>query len=132
MGRQLCRKIFWNDEREKTKAKKTQWNLSKENLCRKSFCIRNRQVLALYRLNWQRFPTLGLYFKFGLYRILFHSGFSLDRFIQDSVSFRVQFRQVYTSGFSLDRFIQDSVSFRVQFRQVSLYKQNTKSSRDKS
>ena len=44
----------------------------------------------------------------GLYRILFYSGFSLDRFIQDSVLFMVWFRQV----------IQDSVLFRVQFRQV--------------
>jgi hypothetical protein len=69
--------------------------------------------------------------------ILFYSGFGSDRFIQDSVLFRVRFRQVYTgfcfiqgsvqtglyrilfySGFGSDRFIQDSVLFRVRFRQV--------------
>jgi 3-methyladenine DNA glycosylase Tag len=54
-----------------------------------------------------------------------YSGFGLDRFIQDSGLFRVQFRQVYSgfsfdrilgySGLSLDRFIQDSGLFRVQF-----------------
>jgi hypothetical protein len=81
----------------------------------------------------------------GLYRILIYSGFSLDRFIQDSDLFRVQFKTelyriliysgfsldrilVYSgfslyrilsySGFSLDRFIQDSELFRVQLRQV--------------
>jgi hypothetical protein len=31
----------------------------------------------------------------GLYRILFYSGFGSDRFIHDSVLFRVWFRQVY-------------------------------------
>jgi len=35
--------------------------------------------LFLYRLNSQRFTTLGLYIKFGLYRILISSGFCLDR-----------------------------------------------------
>jgi hypothetical protein len=69
----------------------------------------------------------------GLYRILFYSGFGSDRFIQDSVLFRVRFRQVYTgfcfiqgsvqsglyrilfnAGFGSDRFIHDSVLFRVQ------------------
>ena len=58
----------------------------------------------------------------GLYRILFYSGFGSDRLIEDSVLFRVRFRQVYTglfsSGFGSDRFIQDSVFFRVRFRQV--------------
>jgi hypothetical protein len=43
--------------------------------------------------------------KFDIYRILVYSGFSLDRFIQGSVLFRVLFRQVYT-GFW---FIQGSV-----------------------
>jgi hypothetical protein len=62
----------------------------------------------------------------GLYRILFYSGFGSDRFIKDSVLFRVWLRQVYTglcfiqssvqtglyrivfySGFGSDRFIQD-------------------------
>jgi len=31
-----------------------------------------------------------------LYRILVYSGFCLDRFVQDSGLFRVQFRQVFT------------------------------------
>ena len=31
-------------------------------------------------LNEQRFPLLGLYLKFGLYRILIYSGIGLDRF----------------------------------------------------
>jgi len=37
---------------------------------------------------------LRLYLKFGLYRILLYSGFSQDRFIQDSALFRVRLRQV--------------------------------------
>jgi hypothetical protein len=42
----------------------------------------------------------------GLYRILFYSGFGSDRFIQDSVLFRVRFRQdPFYSGFGSDRFI---------------------------
>jgi hypothetical protein len=72
-------------------------------------------VFCLWRIFFN--PELGIYLKFGLFRILVYSGFSLDRFIQDSGLFRVQFRQVY-SGFSLDRFIQDSGLFRVQFREV--------------
>jgi hypothetical protein len=36
--------------------------------------------------------------KEGLYRILFYSGFGLDRFIQDAVLFRVWFRQVFTGN----------------------------------
>ena len=64
---------------------------------------------------------MGIYSKFGLYRILVYSEYSLDRFIQDFGLFRVWFRQVYTefwfrqvyAGFwfiqrSLDRFMQDS------------------------
>ena len=43
--------------------------------------------------------------KFDIFRILVYPEFSLDRFIQDSGLFRVQFRQVYT-GFW---FIQGSV-----------------------
>jgi hypothetical protein len=30
-----------------------------------SYYVRNRQVFDLYRLNQQKFPTLGLYLKFG-------------------------------------------------------------------
>ena len=68
--------------------------------------------------------------------MLFYSGFGLDRFIQDTVLFRVWFREglyrmlfysgfglekVYTgmlfySGFGLDRFIQDAVLFRFWFK----------------
>jgi hypothetical protein len=74
---------------------------------------------------------LGIYSKFGLYRIMVYSEYSLDRFIQDFSLFRVWFRQVfyrilvYTgfwfrqvyAGFwfiqrSLDRFMQDSGLFR--------------------
>jgi hypothetical protein len=59
---------------------------------RTSFCVHNRHVIVLN--SNKRFPTLGLYLKFGIYRILFYSGFGLDRFIQDSVLFRVWFRQI--------------------------------------
>jgi hypothetical protein len=45
----------------------------------------------------------------GLYRILFYSGFGSDRFIQDSVLFRV----------GSERFIQDSVLFRVLNRTLN-------------
>ena len=57
-----------------------QWNLYTPHLIVTHFCVLNRRVFGLYRLIWQIFPTLGLYFKFGLYWILFYSGFSLDRF----------------------------------------------------
>ena len=56
-----------------------QWSLSNPNPLWTRFCVRKIQVFSFYRLNLQRFPTLGLYFKCGLYRILFCSGFSLDR-----------------------------------------------------
>jgi hypothetical protein len=69
--------------------------------------------------------------------MLFYSGFGLDRFIQDAVLFRVWFREglysilfysvfglekVYTGccfiqGLAESRFIQDAVLFRVWFRQ---------------
>ena len=52
---------------------------------RTSFCVWNRQVFVLYRLNSQRFLTYGLYFKFSLYRILFYSGFGWDRFHWDDI-----------------------------------------------
>ena len=76
----------------------------------------------------------------SIYRILFYSGFSLNKSIQNSVLFRVGFRQVYTefcfiqgsvqtslyrilfySGFSLDKYIQNSVLFRVSV-QTSIYR----------
>jgi hypothetical protein len=56
-----------------------QWNLSKIHWT--NFCVQNRQVVSLYRLNWQRIPTLRLYLKFGLFRILVYSGFDIDKFL---------------------------------------------------
>ena len=47
-----------------------------------NFCVQNRQVFGLYRLNGYRFSTLGNYLKFRFYRIPFYSGFSLDRLWQ--------------------------------------------------
>jgi hypothetical protein len=38
-----------------------------------------------------------VWFREGLYRMLFYSGFGLERFIQDTVLFRVWFRQVNLS-----------------------------------
>jgi len=66
---------------------------------------------------------LGIYSKFGLYRISVYSGYGLDRFIQNSGLDRFLQdsgldRFMQDSG--LDRFMQDSGLFRVQFRQVSL------------
>jgi hypothetical protein len=55
--------------------KSVQWNPSKQNLVGTNFCVRNRQVFGLYRLNY-----IGTLFKVG--------------FIQDFNLFRVQFRQV--------------------------------------
>ena len=37
-------------------------------------------MFALCRLNYQRFPTLGLYLKLSLYSIIVYAGFGLDRF----------------------------------------------------
>ena len=56
-----------------------QWNLFKPNLLETKFCVWNRQVFSLYRFNWQRFLTLGLFLKFSLYRITVYSRFSLYR-----------------------------------------------------
>jgi hypothetical protein len=61
-----------------------------------------------------KIPTLGLYLKFGFYRILFIV-LGLDRFIQDSGIFIVLGldRFIQDSGLfivlGLDRFLQDSV-----------------------
>ena len=57
---------------------------------------------GLYRLNKQRFPTSGLYFTFGLYRILFYSDFSLYRILFYS-GFSL-YRIPFYSAFALDRF----------------------------
>ena len=54
----------------KTK-KDVQWNLSNLNLLRTNFCVWNRQVFTLYRLNKQWFSTLGLYLKFDIHSNLF-------------------------------------------------------------
>ena len=71
---------------------KVQWNLSKPNQLWGDVSVRNKQLFGLYRLNYQRFPKLGLYLKFGLNSIPVYSGFGLDRFKQDSSLFRVWFR----------------------------------------
>jgi hypothetical protein len=57
------------------------WKLSKSNLLVTNFCVLRRQMFGFYRLNWQIFLTRGLYLKFGLYRIPFHSSLCLDRFV---------------------------------------------------
>ena len=72
--------------------RKLQWNLSKPNQLWADVSVRNKQLFGLFRLNYQRFPKLGLYLKFGLNRIPVYSGFGLDRFKQDSSLFRVWFR----------------------------------------
>ena len=45
-----------------------------------NFYVQIRQVFSLYRLNSQRFLTLRLYLKFGLYRISVDSRLGLHRF----------------------------------------------------
>ena len=62
-------------------------------------CFQNRQVFSLYRLNLQRFPTLGIYLKFW--------------FIHVSVLFRIWFRQVKTIPLTCYKWL-----FRIWFRQV--------------
>jgi len=42
------------------------------------FLVRNRQVVGLYRLNEQKYPSHELNSKFGLYRIPFYSGLPDD------------------------------------------------------
>ena len=44
------------------------------------YCVWNGQVFSLCKLNKQRFPSLRLYLKLNLYRILFYSRFGLDMF----------------------------------------------------
>jgi hypothetical protein len=41
----------------------------KSNLLETNLCVRNRQVIGLYRLNYQRLTTLGLFQRVVLYRI---------------------------------------------------------------
>jgi len=55
-------------------------NLSKPNLLGTNFCVQNRHVFGLYRINLQNFSTFGLYQKFGLHRISNGDGFDLDHF----------------------------------------------------
>ena len=59
--------------------------------------VQNRQVFGLYR-----FPSLELYLRYGLYRILVYSGFFFiqvySRFVFRQVYSGLIFRQVY-SGF---------------------------------
>ena len=59
-----------------------QWNLSKPNLLGSSFCVQNRQVFGLYRLYLTKISYIETLFKV--------------QFMQESVLFMVQFRQVYT------------------------------------
>ena len=87
----------------------------------------NRQVFNYYRLNYQRFPTLGLYLMFVLSRIQVYWGFSLYRFHYTKL-IQCQFMQVnltkisYVRTLFKVRIIQDSGLLRIRFRQVSLYK----------
>jgi hypothetical protein len=72
----------------------------------------------------KRLPTLGLYLKFGLYRIPVYSVFDSGRFIQDSSLFSVWFRQVYT-GFQFMSLLNRKVGPKeVWCRHVLLYIQN--------
>jgi len=80
-----------------------QCNLSQPNLLGTNICVQNRQVFGLYRLNKQKFPTWGLYLKFGLYRISVYSEFGLYR-ISVYSGFGLIYRISIYSGFSLDRF----------------------------
>jgi hypothetical protein len=61
---------------------KIQWKQSARNLLKVIFCVWNRQVFGLYRLNYQIFLKFGLHFKIW--------------FLQDSFLFRVWFRQAFT------------------------------------
>ena len=69
---------YLNPSAELTKC--IQWNQPKPNLLGTNCCVHNRQVLGLYKFNWQRFPAQWLYTKFDLYKILAYSEFRLDRF----------------------------------------------------
>ena len=80
-----------------------QWNLSKPNFFGTNVCVQNRQVLALYRLNLQTFPTLRLYLKFSLYRILVNAAFGLDMFLVNAVFGFDRF--LVNAAFGLDRFL---------------------------
>ena len=73
-GNKIFNKIFFPEEYvdQQFFDKYILWNLLGTN-----FYAKNRQVFGLYRLNQQRFPTLGLYSKLVLYR---YSRFALNRF----------------------------------------------------
>ena len=55
------------------------WNWPKANLLGTYFCVWNRQVFRLYRLN-PRFRIFGLYLELSLYKSPAYSGFDLDSF----------------------------------------------------
>ena len=70
---------------------------TKFNLLEISVCVRNRQVFGLCR-----FPTFGLYFKFGLYRIL--QLFS-QKFVSIILTFTLTiFLKLFLSPFHKDYF----------------------------
>jgi hypothetical protein len=50
------------------------------NLFGTNFYVWNRQVFGLYRLNYQIYPTFGIYLKFCLHKIPVYLWFSLERF----------------------------------------------------
>jgi hypothetical protein len=51
--------------------------------CLNRTCVRNRQVFDLYKLYYQRFPTVGLYFRVwfiqdsSLFKDLVYTGFTV-------------------------------------------------------
>ena len=59
---------------------KLQWRLPKLILLEINFCVQNGQVFSLYRLNQQRFSTLGLFLMISLYWIPDYSGYGVNRF----------------------------------------------------
>ena len=66
-----------------------QENLSKTDILGTNFCVCNVQVFTLYRLILQRCPTLGLYLKFSLYKILVYLRFCSDRFHYMKILFSI-------------------------------------------
>ena len=75
------------------------WFFAKMNFLIHCMCLVYIQV-KLTKISY-----IGILFKVWFIQDPFYSGFGLDRFIQDSVLFRVQFRQIYTGL----HFIQGSV-----------------------
>ena len=87
--------------------------------------LRNIQAFGLYRLYQQKCPTLGLFFTFGLSRIMFHSGIALNKFL--FISFLTNYARLCLSEILTCPKLAYKTSIHLDFTQCQWYLLSTKS-----